>query len=243
MAPSPTRSTSPSTSAPRGPPRNWSRATSPSTPSATELAWTSSPPARPRPAARSAPARPRANATSDTRSGAGRSRASSIDSRVDRGRFSQRLTGPSEALPSERRNASLAARASWGCPHPATNSQQAGQPPAGPCLGQPGHGPGQAVIAFAGRPVLAAEYLGREQERAAVDRRLLQVLAEGDHSLIHHPDPSPLRPGRPVGGGIDEHGRRTGHQQPAQPTLTEEVIRGDQQEQRLSLDLPPDRGQ
>jgi hypothetical protein len=44
---------------PRGQPRSWSRATSPSTPLATELACTSSPPARPWPAAKStAPARP-----------------------------------------------------------------------------------------------------------------------------------------------------------------------------------------
>jgi hypothetical protein len=67
------------------------------------------------------------------------------------------------------------------------------------------------VVAFGGRLALTVEHLGREQERAAVDRRLLQMLAEGDHRLIHHPDPGPLHPRRPVGGGIDEHGRRTGH--------------------------------
>jgi hypothetical protein len=46
---------------PAGRPWSWSRATSPSTPSATELACTSSPPAR-----------PNVNGTSDTKSGAGR---------------------------------------------------------------------------------------------------------------------------------------------------------------------------
>jgi hypothetical protein len=138
MAASPTRSSSPSSSAPRGQPRSWSRATSPSTPSATELAWTRRAPARPWPAASSAaPARPNANATSDTRSGGGRSGARTIDSRVDSGRLNRRLTGPSEALLSERRNARFAARASWGCPRPATSSPRAAPPPAGA-----GSGPG-----------------------------------------------------------------------------------------------------
>jgi hypothetical protein len=50
-------------------------------------------------------------------------------------------------------------------------------------------------------------------------------------------------PGSPIGGGINEHGRRTGHQQPIQPALTEEVVRGDQQEQRVAQDLAPDGGQ
>src|SRR4029453_13361029 len=58
---------------------------------------------QPWPAASSAaPARPNMNAISDTRSGAGLSGARIIDSRVDSGRFSQRLTGPSASLPSER---------------------------------------------------------------------------------------------------------------------------------------------
>jgi hypothetical protein len=57
------------------------------------------PSARPWPAAWSAaPARSSANATSDTRSGAGRSGARSIDSRVDRGRLMKRLTGPSASF-------------------------------------------------------------------------------------------------------------------------------------------------
>jgi hypothetical protein len=115
MAASATRSSTPSSNAPRGPPRSCNRATSPSTPSATEAAWTSSAPARPRPAPSSAaPPRPSTNATSDTRSGAGRSGASAIDSRLDRGRLSRRLTGPSMSLPSERRSAALAARTSVG---------------------------------------------------------------------------------------------------------------------------------
>jgi hypothetical protein len=99
------------------------------------------------------------------------------------------------------------------------------------------------VVALAGRLALAAEHLGREQERAAVDGRLLQVFAEGDHSLVQDPDPGPLRPGRPVGGGIDEHRRRTDGQQPGQRSLGEEVVGGDQHEQRLTLDLALDRSQ
>src|SRR5215217_4298226 len=209
MAASPTRSNSPSSSAPRGPPRSWSRATSPSTPSATELAWTSSPPARPWPTASSAaPARPNVNATSDTRSGAGRSGASSIDSRVDSGRLSRRLTGPQ-----------------------------------GTCLGQAGDGTGQAVITFGGCLVLAAEHLGREQERAAVDGRLVQVLAEGDHGPVHHPNPSSRFPARATGRGIDEHSRLTGRQQPDQCSLAEDMVGGDQQEQRFALDLALNRSQ
>jgi hypothetical protein len=96
------------------------------------------------------------NATSDTRSGAGRSGAITIDSRVDRGRFSQRLTGPSASLPNERRNATLADLASPGSLHilpPAASGQ--GDRPQGPCLGQAGHGTGQAGIAFGGRLALA----------------------------------------------------------------------------------------
>jgi hypothetical protein len=82
------------------------------------------------------------NAISDTRSGAGRSGARTIDSRVDRGRFSQRLTGPSAALPSERRNATLAARTSWGV-STSRHQQPQGDRPQGPRLGQAGHGTGQ----------------------------------------------------------------------------------------------------
>jgi hypothetical protein len=99
------------------------------------------------------------------------------------------------------------------------------------------------VVALGGRLALAAEDLGRDQERAAVDRRLLQVLAEGDHGPVHHPDPGPLRPGRPIGGGINQHGRLTGGQQPLQPALTKDVIGGHQHEQRLTLDLTLDCGQ
>jgi len=59
---------------------------------------------------------------------------------------------------------------------------------------------------------LAVEHLDREQERAAVDGRFVQVLAEGDHSLVHDPDTDPLRPGQRAGGGVDEHGRLPGRQ-------------------------------
>jgi hypothetical protein len=90
---------------------------------------------------------------------------------------------------------------------------------------------------------LAFEHLGREQKRAAVDGRLLQVLAERDHSPLHDPDTSPLRPRRPVGGGIDEHGRLTGRQQPIQPAFAEDVVGRDQHEQRLAQDLPLNSGQ
>jgi hypothetical protein len=99
------------------------------------------------------------------------------------------------------------------------------------------------VIALGGRLVLTAEHLRGQQEGAAVDGRLLQVLAEGDHGPLHHPDPGPLRPRRPVGGGIDEHGRRSRRQQPAQRSLGEDMVGGDQQEQRVALDLAPDGGQ
>jgi hypothetical protein len=99
------------------------------------------------------------------------------------------------------------------------------------------------VVALAGRLVLAVEHLGREQERAAVDGRLLQVLTERDDSLVHDPDPGPLRPGRLVGCWIDEYGGLPGRQQPLQPALAEEVIGGDQDEQRLTLDLVLDCGQ
>jgi hypothetical protein len=99
------------------------------------------------------------------------------------------------------------------------------------------------VIAFAGRLALAVEHLPGEQERAAVDGRLIQVLAERDHGAVHDPDSDPLRPGQRAGGGVDEHGRLTGHQQPLQPSATEDVVGGDQQEQRLTLDLALDCGQ
>jgi hypothetical protein len=106
-----------------------------------------------------------------------------------------------------------------------------------------GHGTGQAVVAFAGRLALAVEHLQGEQERAAVDPRLLQVLAERHDGLVHDPDPSPLRPGRPSGGGIDEHRRRTDGQQPLQPTLAKDMIGGDQHEQQLASHLALDSGQ
>jgi hypothetical protein len=157
--------------------------------------------------------------------------------------LSRRLTGPSASLLSERRNAVFAARASWGV-HvlpPAAGGQLDG--PQGPCLGQAGHGTGQAVVVLGGHLPLAAEHLRREQERAAVDRRLLQVLAERDHGPVHHPDPGPLRPGSPIGCEINQHGRLARRQQPLQPSLAEDVIGGRQHEQRLTLDLALDRGQ
>jgi hypothetical protein len=99
------------------------------------------------------------------------------------------------------------------------------------------------MVALGGHLPLAAEHLRREQERAAVDRRLLQVLAERDHGPVHHPDPGPLRPGSPIGCEINQHGRLTRRQQPLQPSLAEDVIGGRQHEQRLTLDLALDRGQ
>jgi hypothetical protein len=93
------------------------------------------------------------------------------------------------------------------------------------------------VVAFAGGLPLAVEHLRGEQERAAVDRRLLQVLAEGDHGPVHHLDPGSLRPGSPIGCGINQHGRLIRRQQPIQPALAEDVIGGHQYEQRLTLDL------
>jgi hypothetical protein len=99
------------------------------------------------------------------------------------------------------------------------------------------------VIAFGGRLALAFEHLGREQERAAVDGRLLQVLAERDHGLVDDPDPGPLPPGGLVRCGVDEHGRRTSRQQPLQRSLAEEVIGGDQHEQRLAGHRVFDGGQ
>jgi hypothetical protein len=69
------------------------------------------------------------------------------------------------------------------------------------------------------------------------------VLAQGNHGPVHDPDPSPFRPGRLVGCGIDEYGRLTGTQQPVQPSLAEDVVGGDEQEQRLAQDLVLDCGQ
>jgi hypothetical protein len=101
------------------------------------------------------------------------------------------------------------------------------------------------VVALGGRLALASEHLGGEQERAAVDGRLIQVLAEGDHGAVHDLHPGPLKPGGPVGGGVDEHGRRTGPKQPVQRCLSEHVIGGDQHKQRLAhaRDLALDRGE
>jgi hypothetical protein len=99
------------------------------------------------------------------------------------------------------------------------------------------------VVAVGGRLPLAAEHLEGEQERAAVDGRRLQVLAEGDHGPAHDPYPGPLPPGGPVGGGVDEHGRLTGPKQPMQRSLSEHVVGGDQHEQRLASHRALDRGQ
>jgi hypothetical protein len=99
------------------------------------------------------------------------------------------------------------------------------------------------VVALGGCLPLAGEHLGREQERAAVDGRLLQALAERDDSLVQDPDPGPLRPGGPVGGGIDEHGRLPGRQKSVQRSFAEEVVGGEQHEQRLAGDRSLDRGQ
>jgi hypothetical protein len=225
-----TRSSTPSSSAPRGPPRSWSRASSPSTPSVTELACTSRAPARPWPAAsRAALARPNVNATSYTRSGAGRSGARSIDSRVDSGRLMKRLTGPSASLPSERRNATLAARASWGV------STSCHQQPAGRATARRGRIWARPVTAPA-RPWSPSEAAWRWRwntsggSRNVVDRRLIQVLTERDDSPLHHPDSDPLRPGQRAGGGVDKHGWLTGRQQPVQPTRAEDVVGGNQRE-------------
>jgi hypothetical protein len=68
------------------------------------------------------------------------------------------------------------------------------------------------------------------------------VLAERDHGPLHDPDPGPLPPGQLIWCGIDEHRRLPSRQQPIQPALAEEVIRGDQHEQRLTLDLTLDCG-
>jgi hypothetical protein len=69
------------------------------------------------------------------------------------------------------------------------------------------------------------------------------VLTEPDHGLVHDPHPGPLKPGGPVGGGIHEHGRLPGRQQPVQRSLAEDVVGGDQHEQRLALNLTLDCGQ
>jgi hypothetical protein len=99
------------------------------------------------------------------------------------------------------------------------------------------------VVALGGRLPLAAEHLGGEQERAAVDGRLLEVLAERDRGPVHHPHPAALQPGGPVGCGVDEHRRLTGRQQPVQRSFGEDVIGGDQHNQRLASHRALDRGQ
>ncbi len=99
------------------------------------------------------------------------------------------------------------------------------------------------MVALGGCLPLAAEHLGRQQERAAVDGRLVQVLPEPDRGLVYDPYPGPLRPGRLVRYGIDEHGRLTGRQQPVQRSLPEEVVGGEQHNQRLASHRALDRGQ
>src|SRR5918996_143601 len=96
MAASPRRSRTPSRSAPRGPARSCSRATSPSTPSRIEQSWTRIPPATPSPEARNAAASsPTTNATADSRSGSGPNRTRSQETGTESRRFRSRATGPS----------------------------------------------------------------------------------------------------------------------------------------------------
>ena len=60
------------------------------------------------------------------------------------------------------------------------------------------------MVAFGGRLALAFEHLWGEEERAAVDRRLIQVLAERDDGLVH--DPDSFQPGGEQGpdGPLDQ---------------------------------------
>ena len=132
----PTRSNSPSSSASH-PPRSCSRATSPSTPSATELAWTSSPPARPWPAASSAPATPNVNATSDTRSGAGRSGPEPPEQPGLDGGVAEPAKDRPVGVLAQRAARHLADRASGVSTARRRRPRRAGRPPAGA-----GSGPG-----------------------------------------------------------------------------------------------------
>jgi hypothetical protein len=109
-----TRSSTPSSSAPRG--RPGAAAGPPPHPPRRRPSLPG--PGAPRPGPGRGPAAPPSQTQRERdqrhQIGAGRSGARSIDSRVDRGRLSRRLTGPSASLPSERRSATLAARTSWG---------------------------------------------------------------------------------------------------------------------------------
>jgi hypothetical protein len=51
------------------------------------------------------------------------------------------------------------------------------------------------VVAIGGRLELAAEHLGREQERAAVNGRLVEVPTERDRATVHHLHVAPFLPG------------------------------------------------
>jgi hypothetical protein len=93
------------------------------------------------------------------------------------------------------------------------------------------------VISCRGRLPLGFEYLGRQQERPTVARRLVPLLAEGHRHPASNANPAPLGPGLGRGIEIDQHGRLPHPDQMAERSLPEHVIGGDHQEQAL----PPHR--
>jgi hypothetical protein len=99
------------------------------------------------------------------------------------------------------------------------------------------------VVALGGRLALAAEHLGRQQERAAVDGRLVQVLAERDRGAVQDLHLAAFPPGSAAGSGIDQHGRLSGPKQPVQRPLGEEVVSGEQHKQCLTRHRGLDGGQ
>ncbi|HEV8653355.1 MAG TPA: hypothetical protein VG276_29155 [Actinomycetes bacterium] len=110
-------------------------------------------------------------------------------------------------------------------------------------LGQAGHGTGQRVVTLGGRLALAAEDPRGEQECAAVDGWLVEVLAQRDRGAVHDPHPGPLGPGGRVRPRVDQHGRLPGPQQPVQRPLCEHVVGGEQREQRLAGHRTLDSGE
>ena len=90
------------------------------------------------------------------------------------------------------------------------------------------------MIAFGRRLPLSLEYVRREQERPAVDGRLVDLFAQGHRHLALNTNPAAFVPG--VGGRIwiDEHCRLPGPDEVVERALTEHVVRRDNKEQVLA---------
>ena len=96
--------------------------------------------------------------------------------------------------------------------------------------GELGHGAREGGVTCRLRLPLRVEDRRGEEERAAVDRWVAELLRERNRALLVQAHPRSLGPSARIGSVVDEHRRVTGRKERLERALTEDVVSRDEEE-------------